>query len=418
MSNLTFDEENPLQMFLYALRAAESKRQYPRRLKVVLDYLKKKSELKCSTLDEQCKEFIMKTRENPKWANNQLMQFVLFQKQRVESGEIVSTTIRNYIKAAKLFLEMNFDVPLVNWKRITKSLPAPKNASNDRAPSLAELKILMAYPDRRIKPIILCMISGAFRIGAWNYLKWKHVTPIKSEKTGKIISAKMNIYFGEPEEYYSFITPEAYDALEEYIMFRKNSGENITGESWLIRDVWATTDFDTFKNSTLGLVKYPKKLKSSGIKSLIERAMRAQGLAKPLPNGVKRREWKSGHGYRKFFKTRAEQVMKPANVELLSGRDIGVSQSYYKPTNHELMEDYIKAIPILTISDEYRLQIENELLRGKDKDNEFIKGKLVDKDKQIEKIILKHAEEIKLLREDVEKKINQVLSRVDIGLLR
>lgn len=62
----------------------------------------------------------MKTRENPKWANNQLMQFVLFQKGRVESGEIVSTTIQNYIKAAKLFLEMNFDVPLVNWKRITK----------------------------------------------------------------------------------------------------------------------------------------------------------------------------------------------------------------------------------------------------------------------------------------------------------
>ena len=84
----------------------------------------------------------------------------------------------------------------------------------------------MAYPDRRIKPIILCMVSGAFRIGAWDYLKLKHVTPIKSEKTGKVISAKMIIYSGEPEEYYSFITPEAYAALEEYTRLEKFISQN------------------------------------------------------------------------------------------------------------------------------------------------------------------------------------------------
>ena len=72
----------------------------------------------------------------------------------------------------------------------------------------------------------------------------------------------------------------------------------------------------------------------------------------PLPKGVKRREWKSGHGYSKFFKTRAEQVMKPANVELLSGRDIGVSGSYYKPTEKDLFEDYLKAIDLLTINED------------------------------------------------------------------
>ena len=44
MSNLTLDGDNPLQMFLYALRAPESKRQYPKRLKVFLDYLTNKGE--------------------------------------------------------------------------------------------------------------------------------------------------------------------------------------------------------------------------------------------------------------------------------------------------------------------------------------------------------------------------------------
>ena len=164
---------------------------------------------------------------------------------------------------------MNSDAPLVNWKRITKSLPAPKNFSSDRAPTLAELLKLISSPDRKIKPIILCMVSGGFRIGSWDYLKWKHVTEIKDENTGgEVIAAKLVIYFGEPEEYFCFITKEAYDALKDWMAFRENSGEEINEESWLMRDRWARTDFNSFKNSTLGSVNYPKKLKSSGIKSL------------------------------------------------------------------------------------------------------------------------------------------------------
>ena len=62
------------------------------------------------------------------------MEFVLYQKERAERGEIVITTVRNYLKATKLFLEMNSDVPLINWKRIVKALPNPKNTANDRAP--------------------------------------------------------------------------------------------------------------------------------------------------------------------------------------------------------------------------------------------------------------------------------------------
>jgi hypothetical protein len=320
--NTLLDQENPLAMFLYALKAPESKRQYPKRLKVFLDFLTSKKELSCSDLEKQCIEFMAKSQTNPKWANNQLMDFVLYQKERVYKNEIVYATVRNYLKTVKLFLEMNSDVPIVNWKRITKGLPSGKSVANDRAPTIENIKRLVEYPDRRIKPIIYCMVSGGFRIGAWDYLKWKHVTPLINEENEEIIGAKMVIYAGEPEEYYCFITPEAYNSLKGWMDYRSNAGEEITGDSFLMRNLWQTTDF-TY-GAQWGLVKYPKQLKATGVKSLIERAMKAQRLAVPLPIGVKRREWKSGHGYRKFFKTRAEQVMKPANVELLSGRDIGV----------------------------------------------------------------------------------------------
>ena len=54
--------------------------------------------------------------------------------------------------------------------------------------------------------------------------------------------------------------------------------------------------------------------------------------------------------------------MKPINVEKTMGHDIGVSQSYYKPTEREVMEDYLKAVPLLTIESDKMIlqkQVEN-----------------------------------------------------------
>ena len=69
---------------------------------------------------------------------------------------------------------------------------------------------------------------------------------------------------------------------------------------------------------------------------------------------------------------------------------IGISDSYYRPTEEELLDDYLKAIPFLTISDEHRLQEQvNELLE-KTKDNDYIvKAKLQEKEEQINLLIRK-----------------------------
>jgi hypothetical protein len=253
---------------------------------------------------------------------------------------------------------------------------------------LEEIQHVIEYPDRRIKPIVFTMVSSGIRIGAWDYLRWKHISPISNNK-GEIIAAKLLVYAGDSEEYYAFLTPEAYNSLKDWIDFRISYGENITGESWVMRDIWQTTNI-TY-GAKLGLATCPKKLKSSGIKRLLERALWEQGIRHPLSEGIRRHEWKAAHGFRKFYKSRAEQVMRPINVEITMGHNIGVSESYYKPTEREVMEDYLKAIELLTISgDKIVLQKQVAELKEKSKDNEYIiKAKLQEKDDQVQKLMKK-----------------------------
>ena len=388
----TTQYQDPLSIFLYALKAPGTRRQYPRRLKVFLDYLKLEGQL-----EYQAVEFLTRVRQNPHWLQISLMQFISFQKERVRNGEISYSTITNYYKATKLFIEMNIDTPIINWKKISRGIPAGRRAAKDRAPTIEELSKISEYPDRRIKTIIYIMASPGIRLGAWDYLQWKHVEPMTNYE-GEVIAAKLLVYAGESEQYYCFIVPAAYNALKEWMDYRTWHGEKITGDSWLMRDLWQTTD--TNYGAKFGLATYPKRLKSSGIKGLMERSIHAQGLFKPLPQGVCRREWKGVHGMRKFYKTHAEQVMKPINVEITMGHDIGVSASYYKPTAHEVLEDYLKAIDLLTINGYSKLmQKQIKEIREKSKDNEcVIKRQLQDRDEQIQMLAKKQEEFERLLQ--------------------
>src|SRR5207247_9453156 len=76
---------------------------------------------------------------------------------------------------------------------------------------------------------------------------------------------------------------------------------------------------------------------------------------------------------------------KPINVEITMGHDIGISESYYRPKENDVLEDYLKADDFLTVNgDKSRLQIQVEDLKQEIEDNEYIiKGKLQEKDEEI-----------------------------------
>lgn len=76
----------------------------------------------------------------------------------------------------------------IKWDKLTKGLPKGGNNAKYRAPTIEELRKLVEFPDFRMKTLVFVMISTGIRIGAWEHLKWKHVTPITNDD-GKIICA-------------------------------------------------------------------------------------------------------------------------------------------------------------------------------------------------------------------------------------
>jgi len=374
---------NPYSNFLYALKSSEVRRQYPKLLKIFLDNIKFDLD---KNIEDRVYFLFQQSISKKKWLENQIIRFVEYQKQRVEKKEIAAGTLKNYVKVVKLFCQMNEIENLVLWKKVKMGMPKVKEQADDRAPTILEIKRLLDYPDIRVKPIVYTMISSGIRIGAWDYLQWKHILPI--ERDGKIVAAKIIVYAGEPEQYFSFITPEAYNSLKEWMDYRAAYGEKINGNSWLMRDIWQKTHHRY--SHRIGLAAEPKQLKSTAIKNMISSMWQVVGVRNELEQGLKRHEFKGVHGFRKFFETHCQLVMNHNNIKMLMDHSLGESGNYHRPTETQLLEDYLKAGDLLTVNEENRLTKKINELQEKNIEKDYvIKGKLQEKDEQINQLITK-----------------------------
>ena len=116
---------------------------------------------------------------------------------------------------------------------------------------------------------------------------------------------------------------------------------------------------------------------------MLNRALKKEGLRSILPEGKRRYEWKESHGYGNFFETHAGLVMHPFNVKLLMDHELGVEASYWKPTEMQLLDDYMKDVPSLTINydtDKSVLQKEVAELKEETKQQNYVIKGLAEKE--------------------------------------
>jgi hypothetical protein len=152
---------DPWTLYLYAMKSPATKEKYLMRLGKFLDFLNLPHNGK---LEDKAIIFAEKGRNDNIWAFNGILSFIQLLKERVDRKEITAGTIRNYVKSIKLFCQMaDISIP---WEKITRGIPRGRRYADDRAPTLEEIQKITQYPYRRIKPIVITMISSTIRLGA------------------------------------------------------------------------------------------------------------------------------------------------------------------------------------------------------------------------------------------------------------
>jgi len=330
--------ERVLENFLLGFRSRHTRDSYLKKLKMFSRF---------SNLGFD--EIVATAKNNPRELEQIILSFIDWLRRRGVSG----STIRQHIQAVKHLLVMNDLENALSWGKISKMMPKARKIGLDRAPTKEETRKLLEYADVRLKALILLLCSSGIRIGSIEHLKWKHLVPVEREgqKLAKLI---VPVSKGSEEAYITFITPEAYEALQEYRRMREAEGEEVTPDSPLIRGVkWSKAE-----GKGIPLPASSKTLRNELHSLWIRAGLREKSGGKP-------QDVKAVHGFRKFFATRLENAgVGRLIVETLLGHRISVVSNYYKPSDNELLTAYTKAIHELTISEalESRAELQKKLV--------------------------------------------------------
>jgi integrase len=307
---------------------------------------------------------------NPSRLQEILLAFILSKVEKYKKAATLNpktaqpkpNTIRGYMKPVRHFCKMN-DIVGINWEKLYMFIP-PNPPSEDRAIRNEELQKLYNHAGLRERVIITVRASSGMRIGSIPHLSFKHIQPITLKDLeylkqlhpelnfeakityGDIVAAKVAAYNTKGrKEYITFISPEAYRETEEYRKFRERKGEIITGESPLIRD----------KFDRRGIAGPGRRIGKDSIRHIMEDLLYDAGLRTKGEHKV-RHEIQETHSLRKFFRTRAWQVVRAETAHLLMGKDLGHNDDSYVKPEHELLAEYLKIVPLVTITQEVQHQ--------------------------------------------------------------
>jgi integrase len=291
-----------------------------------------------------------------------------------ESLRIIEGQIRSYIMSlrdqgiaystmkvlvAPIFTFYDLNDVLLKSKQVLRYLPEFKRRVKDKSYSIEQIQQMLVSADSRTRMIILIMASTGCRIGALPDLTLGSLTKIPEYGIYKII-----FYEGTNNEYYTFCTREcALTGIDNYLEFRKRSGEDIefneNSNSWepahspLIR-----LHFDI--NDSLQ-IRHPQPMKLEGLSSGLNYHMNKCGIRQVQHNTETsahraRKDVAFAQGFRKrVISTFIEAGLNHEIRELIVDHATHLDQNYFRPTEEQVLNEYLKAESYLTIDSSMRL---------------------------------------------------------------
>jgi len=181
---------------------------------------------------------------------------------------------------------------------------------------------------------------------------------------------EITVHEGYREEYVTFCTPECTKAIKSYLEYRERSGEKLTDDSPLIREQFNPHEPFRVKHARPMSYKTIQKILRDNLVQSGERTMVHTGAGSPGAGARQRKDVPLIHGFRKFFNTALLNAdVNPITKELLMGHSVRLDDFYYdkdsKKSKQKLLDEHVKAIDNLTISEENRLGLKVQELTAK-----------------------------------------------------
>ena len=282
-------------------------------------------------------------------------------KDRKDAEYMNPSTIPNYFSPIKKLLNAN-DVS-VNWKRVENTFPELDNVNETQGWTREDIRLMLDHAkNARNLALILTLASSGVRCEGV-LLRWGDLTPmykvdgkmvneedIEGRVSGEIECAAVNVYRRTPEEYVTFVTPEAYRAIMEYAVEWEADVGRKPGNGDPI-----------FKSNR----KLLSGLGTGGIYAIVRKTVLAAGVWRKNPDNPRLGEIPTLNGFRRSFNkelkntpTRESSSSVLTKVEFMMGHKglLKLDPNYYKTNPLELAYTYVNAVPNLTIGESERLR--------------------------------------------------------------
>ena len=303
------------------------------------------------------------SKTRPQIIKEMLVDYILYLRDEKPGNKLTRSSIKLHLAAILHFFQINNDDFNLTIRNFRIHLPSDEIVNNDdRLYTHAEILQILKACDVRSRMMILLLCSTGMRIGALRTLQIGDITEVSPLSLSlslnnnnnnnnnnnfnlPLLLYKIQVYARTRDRYITFCTPECYNAIEEYLEYRRKSGETLTNKAPLIRE--------QFNIDNPFTINAPKLLSDDAMRYIIKQVVQRSGVY-----NQSKREVHLSHGMRKFFMTQCEHAgMKSLNVEMLLGHNVGLAGHYYRPAETDLLEDYMThAADSLTIDPNLRLQ--------------------------------------------------------------
>ena len=410
-SDIVISSSTPVELFFDGIKAKATRLDYTNKIKKVLcEYLadilkgdpskvefqknhpeKPKKGVKRQFFDadwqERANEFVQLALNDPKTTEAILISLVQKLKERnqlpkTHSDYITSSHLNHSLKPIKKLFDMN-NVPF-SWSRINAIFPEEETYVDYEEYKLEDIRHFLDYANVVSRVLILLWSSSGIRAGAFDF-KWKHLHPVylyhdkfyfedvdlsdEIKNSGQISCAFIEIYAESKRwNYYAFITPECFRAIQVY------------QEKWTKHFGIEPQPDDPFFANTRS--KTVKPLTLMAVRRKLERLLIESGFRNKLPPGMKRYKTPAFNGFRYFFNKQNKKAYSDKGVlaslilkESMMGHTglIQLDKNYFREHAYELIDEYLKAVPALTISEEERAKLQLVELRqeNSEKDHKY-----------------------------------------------